>query len=45
MDAKRPEEKEHIGKLTELQGRIERITHTGEENGITAARVKVPSLR
>ena len=28
--------------LVELQGRIERITYTNEENGFTIARVKVP---
>ena len=27
--------------LTELQGQIERITYTNEENGSTVARVKV----
>jgi exodeoxyribonuclease V alpha subunit len=28
--------------LTELQGQIERITFTNEENGFTIAKVKVP---
>jgi hypothetical protein len=28
--------------LVELQGQIERITYTNEENGFTIARVKVP---
>jgi len=31
--------------LTELQGQIERITYTNEENGYTVARVKVPGRR
>jgi exodeoxyribonuclease V alpha subunit len=31
--------------LTELQGQLERITYTNEENGFTVARVKVPGRR
>lgn len=31
--------------LAELQGQIERITNTNEENGYTVARVKVPGRR
>ena len=31
--------------LVELQGQIERITYSNEENGFTIARVKVPGQR
>ncbi len=31
--------------LTDLQGQIERITYTNEENGFTIARVKVYNQR
>jgi hypothetical protein len=44
MDANRPTNEKHIGMLTELQGRIERISHTGEVNGINAVGMKVPGL-
>jgi hypothetical protein len=45
MDAKQSAEKEHIGMLTELQGRIERITHIGEMSGFAGAGVKATGLR
>ena len=35
MDAGDNGRKQHIGMLTELQGRIERITHTGEGKSST----------
>jgi exodeoxyribonuclease V alpha subunit len=41
MDTK-PVRKQENGMLTELQGQIERITFTNEENGFTIAKVKVP---
>jgi len=31
--------------LTDLQGQIERITYTNEENGFTIAKVKVPGMQ
>jgi exodeoxyribonuclease V alpha subunit len=31
--------------LVELQGQLERITYTNEENGFTVAKVKVPGRR
>ena len=42
MEALKPLGKEHNGMSTELQGQIERITFTNEENGFTIAKVKVP---
>jgi hypothetical protein len=44
MDASRPAKQEHIGMLTELQGRIARIGHTDGVNGINAVGMKVPCL-
>jgi len=38
----KPVGKQHNNMLTELQGQIERITYTNEENGFTIAKVKVP---
>ncbi len=38
----KPAGKQHNGILTELQGQIERIACTNEENGFTIAKVKVP---
>ena len=40
-----PAEKQHNGMLTELQGQIERVTYTNDENGFTIAKVKVPGKK